>query len=228
MLKYERIAKQNKIAVNYNDRRSLFTRDFTFALALAIALHLSFIFLFTIKDIGLLFSFRPSQLNFNVESDLMVYEVSSDAAYKQSDSYLPEPSYDEVVLALLPRFIVEKHFDESLLHISMKADPTWFDEPVRRMHPEKLEINLYHDAATRKIVNKEQLPLMENIPESGYAKFGVQIDDREGKVIWSELKSSSGNKILIQKASQLLHALQFDAMADSFVTLGEVEVLFHD
>ena len=230
MLKYERIAKDNKIAVTYKDRTSLFTTDFILALATAIGLHLSFLLLFSIKDIGLLFHMKPSKLIFNVESDPILNQITLDAEAEQGEAFLSEPPYDGRMTLTMPIFNVEKHFDESLMHSdTVSLGLPWEERfPKTQSLLKGVEVQLYHAMANRTILNKEAIVEFEKIHGKGYSQFQVQVDDQLGQVIWSELKSSSGNRLLDQKAKQLLHALTFDRIANSFVTLGEVEIIFHD
>lgn len=232
MLKYERIAKDNKIAVTYKDRTTLFTKDFTLALTVAILLHLSFVFLFNIKDIGLLFRLSPPTLIFNVESDLILNQISLDAeSVKAHEDIIREPPYEELFVVAMPPFNVEKHFDESLQHLDSKMLFTPYDERFSitpAIPKKKVEVILYHDMAGKEIVNEHDIAGFEKIKESGYAKYHVQVDDQLGKVIWSELKDSSGNRVLEQHAKQLLSTLVFDKSENSFVSLGEVEIIFND
>lgn len=228
MLKYKRISKENKITVTFNDRATLFTKDFITALILAIALHLSFISLFNIKDIGLLLAMRPSPLNFNVESVLLNNQISLDTGSIKIDDVILEPIYDGVALASLPFFIIERHFDETLQHLDQKIMALPFEERfATNKNNEKrkpIEVIFYHELAGKEVMHMAEL---EKIPQKGFAKFNVQVEDQSGRVIWSELKGSSGIKSVELLANRLLQTLCFKPVEDSFVTLGEVEIIFN-
>lgn len=232
MLKYERITKENKIAVTYKDRTALFTTDFILALTVAILLHLSFLFLFDIKEIGLLLRLSPSTLIFNVESDLILNQISVEAeSGKAHEDIIREPPYEELFLVSMPPFSIEKNFDESLHHFDSKMLYIPYEERFSSLPAsvkKKVDVILYHEMAGKEITNQHEIAAFEKIKEKGYAKFNVQVDDQLGKVIWSELKGSSGNRVLEQHAKQLLSTLAFAQKEDSFVSLGEVEIIFND
>lgn len=229
MLKYEKTAKDNRILVTFKDRTPLFTQDFAKALAIAVFLHGSFIFLFNIKDIGLLMSFRPANLVFNVESVLASNQVSleEETAGRSREDAMQEPPYENLFLVQMPLIDIEKSFDESLHHLDGKIlDEVEFLPPAKRK--KKIEILLSHEMANKKIINESEIAKFEKIEEKGYAKFNVQVEDKTGKIIWSELKTSSGLKKLDQQARKLLAALEFEAAENSFATAGEVEIFFND
>ena len=57
-------------------------------------------------------------------------------------------------------------------------------------------------------------------------KIHIQVNDKTGKVFWTKLTETSGNKYLDQIARRMVKLLEFERVENSFISEGEIEILF--
>lgn len=247
MLKLERKSKRSEVSVSIKDCGRLLTPSFLYALGIAFAIHLFGVILFQISPfkIGHVETiFPPIQVNVDylplIDSGVLA-ELENEPSVMPP---IPEPKMSTpkiygMLLIEPKKYIVNPKITNVLNFHSNKLE-AWNDYSdiisLEAPFPEKtkpLTIHLFGQLTEKEYTlgnfdPKESLPKITQ--DLGYKKvavsYRVKIEDREGKIFWYQQITSPEKKKTGKFAEKVLMAMQFEKIADGFISEGEVEIEF--
>lgn len=233
MLHYERVSKENQVAVTYKERTTLFSRDFLIGFSIALFLHLFFLFFFHIKELNILSSF-PIAIPMHVESDVAASFGDLSLDTKTNEDFLKDTL--EPPLGLLPPFFTLEFRSERQSE-DPHPFPSWhtlqaaeWDELLFESVAPKREPAIFFQLS-RGLSDKVPLPFeLKPIPleaQNQLVRFQVQVDDTTGTIFWIESIKNTGVAEIDNYAANLLKEMRFEPESDSFISDGEIEVHFH-
>lgn len=224
MLKLERHAKENKIAINIRKRSRILSREMAAALLIGLGIHFLFAFLFHI-ELGSISLSPPDQPLFQVSSSIGMHGVTVDkqvaAETRPVPHYLalkhptfPEPVYSEVPsISQIPyptaKSIPRLDFDST--HIDLEPSGPCVGKII--LPP---ELRLKKGA---EIVLESKKPCA--------AALFVRVDTKSGHVFWIDWEKRTGEAALDQKIERVMKELLLSVASGSLIGAGKIGVEFN-
>lgn len=251
MLKLEKTSRTHDIMVSLRDRDSRFNRTFLTAFAIAAGLHLAAGVLFSIRP----FLLGSSELILPpvaASADLTAMQEEKDniaVAQLDKGDRLPrtilEPPYSKPIIPEIPPSAVSRKREYvmktepaalsfALLEEEFFTPDFLANAPTKEYIP--LTISISGQLASRGLetMHDDSLaPLTKPVPCHGAnprqfrAQYAVEVENRSGRVFWYEPQNEIEDPACKQLAENVLQKLRFHPSDQSFVTPGEVEIVFN-
>ena len=239
MLKLEKIAKSLEISIFLKKRDSFFSASLLKAFGIAIALHLFAGLVFTVSPFRIIGSqsiFPPVLVDTElttIAENVVVAQVDTEEI---SPRYIKEPRQAALHMPPLPTTRTLEH--PAIAVQSPECNALQCAITERELSPldivslqqnkvkkQPIEIVMSGDLAERSIVESGLTTAQSAYFSPTRLVFSVQVDDRSGTIFWYEPHFYAENMVIGEK---ILKDLRFQMIADSFVTVGEIEIHFNE
>ena len=246
MLKLTRGAPHREIAIRLRDNEPLLNKSFGRAFLIAIALHLAGFALIGVKSMKARSLFHYSTVITSADMGIPSEMTGSlTALYVDDQGLLPRYVLGpEASIPLLPEMpeaqvkVQTKNYKQpshpgnqftqvEKIPFYSPTPPISFaqvDTPVR--------IRISGELGLRKASTQRLEPLVKELQRGGITgfhsvKIEVRVDDRTGEVFWAAVQGSSRVGSIDSLALEVAKTLLFDRQVKSFVSEGEVEIIFN-
>lgn len=244
MLKLERTAHNQHIAIAIKDREYLFTQPFQLALAIAIGIHLFFLLLFQITPIQ--FNFRPilfppttAEAILGSESGLIAAPLNEKipAKYAFLEREDPKPHFQEIPHFHRARQMVaiqEKEKSENpFFTLEQEVYQPKFPPHITPRHLPPISFVISGSLASKTLLH----PLIQDLflsppvqePFSGRIIYSVLVEEKTGEILWYEAIQRSDTPSLNAFAEDLLALMRFEKQLKSpWMISGVIEMHFRE